>query len=101
MLTRLPEFRRRTHHPREVVMFYGLVRTIEEPRGTVAAWARSMLEELQDVVADPEFFAPARLSENPFWIWGGAVLDKFSATGLMPPADRDQSGCYILVLLAA
>ena len=25
--------------PREVVMFNGLVRTIEEPRGTVAAWA--------------------------------------------------------------
>jgi hypothetical protein len=29
------------------------------------------------------------------------AVGKFSATALMPPAGRDQSGCYILVLRAA
>jgi len=74
--------------PREVVTWNGLVHTIEEPRGTVAAWARSMLEELQEGVADLEGSAPARLSENPFWIWGGAVLDGFFTSEEMAEAVR-------------
>jgi hypothetical protein len=70
--------------PREVVTWNGLVHKIEEQRGTVAAWARSMLEELEDVVADPEGFAPARLSENPFWIWGGPFSMDFSRVSKWP-----------------
>jgi hypothetical protein len=71
--------------PREVVTWNGLLRAIEEPRETVSAWARSMLHELKSVHS-LESFPPARLSENPYWIWGGAVLDGFFTSEEMADA---------------
>jgi hypothetical protein len=68
-------------------MCNGLLRTIEEPRGKVAAWARSMLEELEDV-AIRQGSAPDMLSENPFWIWGGAVVEGFFTSEEMADAAR-------------
>lgn len=62
--------------PREVVTWNGLIRAIEEPRETVSAWARSMLDELNSVYS-LESLPPGTLSENPYWIWGGAVVDGF------------------------
>jgi len=71
--------------PREVVMCNGPLQTIEAPRGQVSTWARSMLEELEGV-AIPQGSAPDRLCENPFWIWGGAVLDHFFTSEEMADA---------------
>jgi hypothetical protein len=71
--------------PREVVMCNGLVDVIEAPRGQLSTWARSMLTKLESI-AVPEGSAPDRLCENPFWIWGGAVLDNFFTSEEMTDA---------------
>ena len=42
----------------------------------MSAWARTMLEELNSVHF-LESSPPGEPSENPYWIWGGAVLDGF------------------------
>jgi hypothetical protein len=71
--------------PREVVTWNGIVDAIEEPRETMSAWARSMLEELNSVHFI-EGSPPGEPSENPYWIWGGAVLDGFFTNDEMADA---------------
>ena len=72
-------------NPEEVVEWNGLIRAIRESRATVSAWARLMLEQLNSIDS-PERFPPDRLSENPYWIWGGAVLDGFFTSDEMADA---------------
>jgi hypothetical protein len=80
-------------NPREIVTWNGVLHPIEEPRGTVAAWARSMLKELNAIVA-PEGYEAAKLYENPFWIWGGAVLDGFFTSEEMAEAAQSIAASF-------
>jgi hypothetical protein len=74
-------------HPEEVVTWNGLTRAIEETRAATAVWARSMVSRL-DAIGSSAGPPPGMPSENPYWIWAGAVLEGFFTVAEMADAVR-------------